>query len=156
MHVNPEEAVMIHKDIQCKRSLGIHWGTFKLTHEPFLEPPQKLKKLADENRGDSTTVNKEDTTCGEPNSTKNNGTKRELPSTTTTTTEDSDSSAKSGIENDCEEFKRQGDGDELREGGSAIVEDDLLDKEDTDDYLLYLEDTLKSIHEAFVVYTLFS
>ena len=50
IHVNPEEAVMIHKDIQCKRSLGIHWGTFKLTHEPFLEPPQKLKKLADGNK----------------------------------------------------------------------------------------------------------
>ena len=50
MHVNPEEAVMIHKDIQSKRSLGIHWGTFKLTHEPFLEPPQKLKKLADGNK----------------------------------------------------------------------------------------------------------
>jgi len=50
MHVNPEEAVMIHKDIQSKRSLGIHWGTFKLTHEPFLEPPQKLKELANGNK----------------------------------------------------------------------------------------------------------
>ena len=50
MHVDPEEAVMIHKDIQSKRSLGIHWGTFKLTHEPFLEPPQKLKKLVGGNQ----------------------------------------------------------------------------------------------------------
>ncbi|WAR12194.1 NAPEP-like protein [Mya arenaria] len=42
--VNPEEAVEVHKDILSKVSIGIHWGTFELTNEFFLEPPQELEK----------------------------------------------------------------------------------------------------------------
>ena len=41
-HVHPGEAVEIHKDIRSRKSLGIHWGTFKLTTEPYLEPPSLL------------------------------------------------------------------------------------------------------------------
>lgn len=41
-HVNPEEAVKIHEDIQSEHSLGIHWATFKLTVEHYLEPRSKL------------------------------------------------------------------------------------------------------------------
>jgi len=41
-HVHPGEAVEIHKDIRCNKSLGIHWGTFKLTTEFYLEPPSLL------------------------------------------------------------------------------------------------------------------
>ena len=41
-HVHPGEAVEIHKDIGSKKSLGIHWGTFKLTTEHYLEPPALL------------------------------------------------------------------------------------------------------------------
>ena len=41
-HVHPGEAVEIHKDIGSKQSLGIHWGTFKLTTENYLEPPALL------------------------------------------------------------------------------------------------------------------
>ncbi|XP_041058855.1 N-acyl-phosphatidylethanolamine-hydrolyzing phospholipase D isoform X5 [Carcharodon carcharias] len=32
-HVNPEEAVRIHIDVQAKKSVGIHWGTFALANE---------------------------------------------------------------------------------------------------------------------------
>jgi len=42
-HVHPGEAVEIHKDIASKKSLGIHWGTFKmLSTENYLEPPALL------------------------------------------------------------------------------------------------------------------
>jgi len=41
-HVDPEEAVKIHNDIKSKSSVAIHWGTFALAHEYYLEPPKKL------------------------------------------------------------------------------------------------------------------
>jgi N-acyl-phosphatidylethanolamine-hydrolysing phospholipase D len=41
-HVNPEEAVMIHREIGAKKSVAIHWGTFILTDEPLDEPPVRL------------------------------------------------------------------------------------------------------------------
>jgi len=41
-HVHPGEAVQIHRDIKSGRSLGIHWGTFMLTTEYYLEPPVLL------------------------------------------------------------------------------------------------------------------
>lgn len=41
-HVDPREAVMIHKEVGARRSIGMHWGTFKLTREPLDEPPALL------------------------------------------------------------------------------------------------------------------
>lgn len=32
-HVDPDEAVQIHKDVKSRSSIGIHWGTFILTNE---------------------------------------------------------------------------------------------------------------------------
>jgi N-acyl-phosphatidylethanolamine-hydrolysing phospholipase D len=42
-HVDPDQAVQIHKDIGARRSMAVHWGTFHLTAEPLLEPPQVLR-----------------------------------------------------------------------------------------------------------------
>jgi N-acyl-phosphatidylethanolamine-hydrolysing phospholipase D len=43
MHLNPAEAVQVHKDVNARQSLAIHWGTFdSLTDESLYEPPQVL------------------------------------------------------------------------------------------------------------------
>jgi L-ascorbate metabolism protein UlaG (beta-lactamase superfamily) len=34
-HVDPAEAVRIHRDLRSQLSVGIHWGTFQLTDEPL-------------------------------------------------------------------------------------------------------------------------
>ena len=53
-HVNPAEAVQVHLDINAKRSVGIHWGTFELTDESLDQPPidlaasRRAKGLADD------------------------------------------------------------------------------------------------------------
>ncbi|NWV90892.1 NAPEP phospholipase, partial [Machaerirhynchus nigripectus] len=43
-HVDPEEAVRIHIDVQAKKSVAIHWGTFALANEYYLDPPVKLNE----------------------------------------------------------------------------------------------------------------
>lgn len=43
MHMNPEEAVQVFQDTRCRRAVGMHWGTFRLTDEPLGEPPIRLR-----------------------------------------------------------------------------------------------------------------
>ncbi|GFO28855.1 N-acyl-phosphatidylethanolamine-hydrolyzing phospholipase d [Plakobranchus ocellatus] len=45
-HVDPGEAVMIHREIKAQKSIGIHWGTFTLSFEHYLEPREKLAEEA--------------------------------------------------------------------------------------------------------------
>ncbi|HEX7854512.1 MAG TPA: MBL fold metallo-hydrolase [Sphingobium sp.] len=41
-HTNPEEAIQIMLDLDAHTSVGIHWGTFKLTDEPWEDPARRL------------------------------------------------------------------------------------------------------------------
>jgi N-acyl-phosphatidylethanolamine-hydrolysing phospholipase D len=42
VHVDPAQAVRIHRDVRSRRSLAIHWGTFFLSAEHPSAPPEAL------------------------------------------------------------------------------------------------------------------
>jgi L-ascorbate metabolism protein UlaG (beta-lactamase superfamily) len=44
VHVSPREAVMIHKDVNSKLSIGIHHGTFRLADEGMEDPVTDLAR----------------------------------------------------------------------------------------------------------------
>jgi L-ascorbate metabolism protein UlaG (beta-lactamase superfamily) len=41
-HMNPAEAVRVHRDVRARLSVAMHWGTFQLTDEGREDPPQAL------------------------------------------------------------------------------------------------------------------
>lgn len=58
-HVNPEEAVQLHLDLKCRKSIAMHYGTFTMqTDEHIFEPPQLLEKYLIEKN-----IPKEDFVC---------------------------------------------------------------------------------------------
>ncbi len=46
-HTTPEEALEVAKDLNSKKVLGMHWGTFVLSLEPIMEPPVRFKNNAE-------------------------------------------------------------------------------------------------------------
>jgi L-ascorbate metabolism protein UlaG (beta-lactamase superfamily) len=52
-HVNPEEAVQIAQCCEAAHVLGIHWGTFALTDEPYDEPERRFIAAANSQSLDS-------------------------------------------------------------------------------------------------------
>ncbi|ORY14773.1 N-acyl-phosphatidylethanolamine-hydrolyzing phospholipase D [Clohesyomyces aquaticus] len=53
IHANPKDSVNIFLDTKCRKALGMHWGTWVLTEEDVMEPPQKLKEaLAEKGIGE--------------------------------------------------------------------------------------------------------
>lgn len=43
-HIDPAEAIKIHRDLKASHSIAIHWGTFELTDEALDEPPALLAR----------------------------------------------------------------------------------------------------------------
>lgn len=48
VHMNPTDAVQAHLDLQSKQSMGIHFGTFRLTDEGIDDPAEELKQALDQ------------------------------------------------------------------------------------------------------------
>ena len=46
VHVNPEEAVRLAREMKARRVAGMHWGTIQLTEEPPFEPPERFRRAA--------------------------------------------------------------------------------------------------------------
>ena len=46
-HTTPEEALQVARDLNSKKVLGTHWGTFVLSLEPIMEPPIRFKNSAE-------------------------------------------------------------------------------------------------------------
>jgi L-ascorbate metabolism protein UlaG (beta-lactamase superfamily) len=50
VHSSPDDSISIHKDIKSKKSIGMHYGTFRgnisAQYEPVTEPPERWKKVA--------------------------------------------------------------------------------------------------------------
>ncbi len=44
IHVDPEEAVLIHKDLNAETSIGMHFGTFPLADDGMDEPARDLER----------------------------------------------------------------------------------------------------------------
>lgn len=46
MHLDPAEAVELHREVGARRSIGMHWGTFRLSDEGREDPPREFAAAA--------------------------------------------------------------------------------------------------------------
>lgn len=46
VHASPEDAIEMAKDINAKKTIGMHWGSIMLTPEDPFEPPERFRKAA--------------------------------------------------------------------------------------------------------------
>jgi L-ascorbate metabolism protein UlaG (beta-lactamase superfamily) len=50
-HSSPEDSLAIHRDVKSKKSIGMHYGTFRgaysASYEPVTEPPERWRKGAE-------------------------------------------------------------------------------------------------------------
>ena len=46
IHLAPHDSVRVHRDVDSRKSYGIHWGSFRLTPEDVNEPPRRLRDEA--------------------------------------------------------------------------------------------------------------
>lgn len=44
VHASPSDAVIIHKAIRSRRSIGMHWGCWALGDEPLMQDPKRLEE----------------------------------------------------------------------------------------------------------------
>ena len=44
VHMNPAEAVQVRQDLRCRQAIAMHWGTFPLADEDYLEPALELAR----------------------------------------------------------------------------------------------------------------
>ena len=47
VHCAPEDSVLLHQDVRSRQSVGIHYGTWRLTPEPVFEPLALLEKACE-------------------------------------------------------------------------------------------------------------
>lgn len=48
IHLNPEEAVALHRMVRGAVMLPVHWGTFKLSYHGWAEPAERVRAAAEE------------------------------------------------------------------------------------------------------------
>ncbi|MGK7391930.1 MAG: MBL fold metallo-hydrolase [Candidatus Cyclobacteriaceae bacterium M2_1C_046] len=52
IHLDPEEAVKVHQDMQISKSIGMHYGTFPLADDGQYDPPLELKAAIEKSKID--------------------------------------------------------------------------------------------------------
>jgi N-acyl-phosphatidylethanolamine-hydrolysing phospholipase D len=66
-HMDPTDAMRVHAEARCRRSVAVHWGTFRLTTEDVFEPRDLLEarkaELLAEGRGGAATGAPEAFSC---------------------------------------------------------------------------------------------